>query len=523
MVAAGRDIVPPTSIEPANEAQRAGNRRATNIWIAAAVLAVLIFLALAIGTALTSSPITDEGLFADPAYTLATKGYMGSPALRDNAHLPRIEQRTYWIFPLDPVVQAAWYRLFGVGLFAMRSLSICFGLLGLGAVFIFIERLSKDVRIASLAVALTALDYFYIYGSASGRMDIMCAALGYAGLAAYMALRERSLAIALLVSHSLIVACGITHPNGFLYFMSLVSLMLYFDRGRLSWRHLPVAVLPYVIGAGMWGLYISADPQAFVAQIKANAREGGRFQGLRNPLLAFVREITVRYATAYGFGPHSFGHTGPIYLKALALFAYIAGIIGTLSIPALRRKTEVRVLLALIGLYFVYLAIFDGQKAYYYLVHFIPMYASLLALFVFWLLADRKLNWTAVLLPLGLIVLVQLGGLVYRIQLNSYKNVYQPAVQYLRDNARDSQLINANIAFLFGLNFPNNLVDDTHLNRRADFFVVEGEVADRLRNSRTGNPRIYQQVTSLLANCYEKVYDLNSVEIYAQKIPRCSH
>jgi hypothetical protein len=239
--------------------------------------------------------------------------------------------------------------------------------------------------------------------------------------------------------------------------------------------------------------------------------------------LAFVREITVRYATAYGFGPHSFGHTGPIYLKALALFAYIAGMIGTLSISALRRKTAVRVLLALIGLYFVYLAIFDGQKAYYYLVHFIPMYASLLALFVFWLLADRKLNWTAVLLPLGLIVLVQLGGLVYRIQLNSYKNVYQPAVQYLRDNAQDSQLINANIAFLFGLNFPNNLVDDTHLNRRADFFVVEGEVADRLRNSRTGNPRIYEHVTSLLANCYEKVYDLNSVEIYAQKIPRCSH
>ena len=169
------------------------------------------------------------------------------------------------------------------------------------------------------------------------------------------------------------------------------------------------------------------------------------------------------------------------------------------------------------GLYFVYLAIFDGQKAYYYLVHFIPMYASLLALFVFWLLADRKLNWTAVLLPLGLIVLVQLGGLVYRIQLNSYKNVYQPAVQYLRHNARDSQLINANIALLFGLNFPNNLVDDTHLNRRADFFVIEGEVADRLRNSRTGSPDTYRRVTRLLANCYDKAYEQNAVRIY---VPR---
>src|ERR1700682_140682 len=110
-------------VEPASQPRSVGNWRSDKPWMTSAICAVLIFLALAIGTALTSRPITDEGLFADPAYTLATKGYMGSPALRDNAHLLRIEERTYWIFPLDPVLQAAWYRLFGVGLFAMRSLS----------------------------------------------------------------------------------------------------------------------------------------------------------------------------------------------------------------------------------------------------------------------------------------------------------------------------------------------------------------------------------------------------------------
>ena len=161
-----------TPDEPAEQALAEG-LPSNKVWIATAAFAVLIFLVLAVGTALTLRPNTDEGLFADPAYTLATKGYMGSPALRDSHQLPRIEQHTYWIFPLDPIVVAAWYRVFGAGLFSMRSLSICFGLLGLGAVFIFIQRLSKDVRIASLAVALTALDYFYIYGSSSGRMDIM--------------------------------------------------------------------------------------------------------------------------------------------------------------------------------------------------------------------------------------------------------------------------------------------------------------------------------------------------------------
>ena len=511
-----------TSGEPANRDSAEG-LRSNKVWIATAAFAVLIFLVLAIGTALTLRPNTDEGLFADPAYTLATKGYMGSPALRDSHQLPRIEQHTYWIFPLDPVVVAAWYRVFGAGLFSMRSLSICFGLLGLGAVFIFIQRLSKDVRIASLAVALTALDYFYIYGSSSGRMDIMCAALGYAGLAAYMALRERSLSLAIFVSQSLIVTSGMTHPNGFLYFMGLLFVILYFDRPRLSWRHLALAAIPYVIGASLWGLYISQDPQAFLRQIRANARDADRFQGLRNPLLTFVREITVRYGTAYGFGSHSFGHAGPIFLKALALFAYVAGIIAALSIPALRRKTEVRVLLALIGLYFFYLAIFDGQKAYYYLVHFIPMYAALLALFVFWLLADRKLKPIVILLPLSFIVLVQLAGLAYRIRLNSFKNDYMPAVQYLQHNARESQLINADVDFVFGLGFPDNLVDDSHMNEIADFFVIDEDVAERLKNSRAGNPVVYRHVTGLLANCYEKVYDFNSIAIYAQKIPRCLH
>jgi Dolichyl-phosphate-mannose-protein mannosyltransferase len=504
---------PHKHIEPTSQVQLGAGLQSNKPWIATAICAVLIFLALAIGTALTSRPITDEGLFADPAYTLATKGYMGSPALRDNAHLLRIEQHTYWIFPLDPMLQAAWYRLFGVGLFAMRSLSICFGLLGLAALFVFVKRLSKDSKIASIAVALTALDYFYIYGSASGRMDVICAALGYAGLASYVALRERNLSLALLVSHTLIATSGIIHPNGFLYFMGLVFLMLYCDRRSINWRHIALATVPYVVGASLWGWYILQDTQAFLAQIKANASDGDRFQGLRNPFLGFVREITVRYASAYGFAAHSFSHEGPIYLKVLALCAYIAGIIGVLSISALRRKPEVQVMLSVMTIWFIYLGIFDGQKAYYYLVHFIPMYAALLAVFLSWLLS-KQLNSKAVLLPLVLVVAVQLVGVAYKIRLNSYKNIYKPAVEYLQHNAHDSRLINANIAFLFGLGFPNNLVDDSHLNEIADYFVIDNEVAQRLRNSRTGNPSTYRHVTDLLGNCYEKVYDFKSVEIY---------
>lgn len=515
IAAAEREIAPPPA---ANEAAGWAMSRS---YVVVAGCAILIFLALTVATALTSRPITDEGLFADPAYMLATHGYMGSPALRENTHLLRISEHTYWIFPLDPVMQAAWYKIFGVGLFSMRSMSICFGLLGLAALFLLVERLARDPRIAALATALTAVDYLYIYGSASGRMDIICAGLGYAGLAAFVLLRERSFAAAVLVSQTLVVASGITHPNGFLYFMGLAFLTIYFDRRRLSWRHLALAAAPYLVGASLWGAYISKDPQAFLAQIRANAHDGGRLQDLHNPLMGFVREVTGRYATAYGFAAHSAGHEGPIYLKSLALLAYLVAIVGVLLIPSLRRRTEVRILLSIAALWFVYLAVSDGQKAYYYVVHFIPIYAALLAVFVAWLLRERKLNVLAVSIPLMAVVAVQLGGLAYRIHLNSYGNIYQPAVRYVQQNAHPSQLINANIAFLFGLKFPENLVDDSHLSKLADFFVVDNEIAERLKNSRTGNPATYQHVKNSLANCYKKVYDLNSVQIYSLQNAGC--
>jgi hypothetical protein len=496
--------------------------RSNNIYIFGLACALLVYLALAIGTALTSRPIGDEGFIGDTAYTLATKGYMGTPALRysEGGRLLRVDQHIYWFFPLQPLVLAAWYRLIGAGLFALRSFSLCFGLLGLGALFVFVQKLSKDSRLACLAVALTALDYYYIFCSASGRMDIMCAALGYGGLASYMALREHNLALAVLVSNSLIVASGTTHPHGFLYFMGLVFLVAYFDRQRITWKHISVAVVPYLIGATLWGLYISKDPEAFLAQIRTNAIGSGRFRGLKNPLMGFVREVTVRYADAYGFGAHSAGSKGPIYLKVLALLAYLVGVAGVLSVPVIRRRPEVRVMLWLIGVYSVYLAIFDGTKQYFYLVHLIPMYAALLAVLVSWLLLERKISPMAILLPLGLIMAVQVGGLAYRIRLNTYKNMYEPAVRYLQHSAQDDQLINGNLAFVFGLNFPSNLIDDETLNEIADFVIVDDEISLRLRHGKSANLPVYQHVVSVLANCYQKVYDRTSVEVYSLRKPQ---
>ena len=65
-----------------------------------------------------------------------------------------------------------------------------------------------------MTVALLGTDFVFIMRAAAGRMDMMSAALGYAALAAYLVLGNRSLNLAVFSAHSLVVLSGLTHPNG---------------------------------------------------------------------------------------------------------------------------------------------------------------------------------------------------------------------------------------------------------------------------------------------------------------------
>src|SRR5688500_5243530 len=100
------------------------------------IAAVLIFLIVAIGSSLTHRPQIDEGMFASPAYNLATHGFFGTTVLEtDRSSLTRIEERTYWVMPLFLLNVSASFKAFGFSLFTMRMVSIFWGLVLLGAVF----------------------------------------------------------------------------------------------------------------------------------------------------------------------------------------------------------------------------------------------------------------------------------------------------------------------------------------------------------------------------------------------------
>ncbi len=499
--------------------------RKSQLLIGLVILA--IYLSLTISTALTEIPGTDEGFFANPAFNLITKDTFSTTVLETFATpFKGMDRHTYWIMPLQPLMLSIWYKVFGFGVFSTRSLSIVWGLVALASWFLIVRSLFKRTSLALLVIALLSGDYIFIVCASSGRMDMMSAALGFAGFATYLRLRERSLTGAVLVSQSLIVLSGLTHPMGLLPFFGLLFLSLYFDRKRLGLKHVAIALIPYVIGSIAWGSYILQDRQSFFSQFFANAsmgsdeNTGSRFVGLFSPLTGLKLELTQRYFANFGFGRRDSSATR---IKILFLVLYVVGIFGSLTVREIRRTVNYRILLGLTAIYFVGLTIIDSQKNYYYLVHIVPFYLTMCALFISWYWARPGLLGKTVVLALSAIAVVEIGGLGYRIRRDNFRNSFQPFAEFLKQNTTAQSSIAANPGVALGLGFPDNVLNDPlygyNSGKRFDYIVIDPESAYAIDSSKDRDRQIYDYTLRLLADEYSQIYDHRNYAIYSRKSP----
>lgn len=477
--------------------------------------AVLVYLGLTVGVALTKPPEADEGWFASPALNLSTKGSMGTSLLEPSGILTRqlkgINEYTYWVMPLHLVAQAGWYKLFGFGLFSMRALSIVWGLVALAAWFQIIRELTGERSAALLTFVFIACDYIFVMHAAFGRMDVMCAALGFAGLAAYLMMRKRVLSWAIFVSHTLVVASGLTHPNGIMALTGLMFLTIYFDRTSLRWQHLPIGMSPYVLGALGWGLYILRSPSSFASQFGDNA--SGRLPGLFSPWTTLKLEFTDKYLEAYGFASFSSGFSR---LKIFLLIAFVIGIVGVFSTKRIRQNRGCRALLVLTAIYFV-IETFFNHKLVFYLVHVIPLYAAVLAVWIHYFWSRRLVRFWIIAVFVGSFLALNLGAIVYRIKQNDYRRNYLPAVEFLRENSSSPSLIIGSAELAFGVGF-DRVIDDLRLGyysgKKPDFVVVGGTYEGLFGTLKTKEPEVYKHVTTLLTEQCREVYQETPYRIY---------
>ena len=484
--------------------------------------AILLFLILAIGSSLTHRPQIDEGMFASPAFNLATKGHFGTTVLEiEGSPLTRINERTYWVMPLFLLNVSASFKVFGFSLFTMRLVSVFWGLILLIAWYFIVWKLSNNRNVALLCLFLLACNFTVLDTASSGRMDIMSAALGFAALAVYLVWRERNLMWAVFLSQCLVAASGLTHPNALMAFFGLIFLTLYLDFRRLGLRYIAVALFPYLAAGTAFGWWILQDPEAFRTQFIDNALMSGRMKGASSPLSGIIREFTEKYPHAHGLTATSGGHTGPIYLKSLILVGYILGVLGVVFTKSLRQNRNYFTLLILTAIYFIVMSVIDGQKQTPYLIHIVPFYCALLAIWLEWAWQRRFVPRLLLIFGIGLLVAVSAGGMALRIKQNTYGNFYQPTVDFLKQNTTEKEMIMASSDFGFGLEFPDNLVDDGRFayktGKRPKFIIYDSGVESSWLESKEFFPEFYEYLPRLLQEEYQVAYENAAYKVYVHR------
>jgi 4-amino-4-deoxy-L-arabinose transferase-like glycosyltransferase len=405
--------------------------------------------------------------------------------------------------------------VFGFSIFSMRAPSVFWGLIGLVSVGILVRSLYPDRRAALIAMAVLAVDFGFVDIAADVRMDMTCAALGFASLAVYLSWREDRLTMALLISHSLAAAACFTHPNGSFAVVTLLVTMAWLDRDR--WREInPVLILiPYLAGGLGWWMYVRQAPGDFTAQMSANA--AGRGSDLMAPWRGIWREIDGRFLTHYWPEGSLSGK-----LKVVGLVLALASGAALVALKPLRKSNGCRLLVCLTGLRFLMLAVAANAKFTYYMVHIVPLFAAMIGIAAAYFLAEER-RWTRVAAAalLAAYFLVQGASLWHKtVVVNGYREEYQPLIAYLKSVARADDEIIGSAELGFGLGFRNpRLADDVWLgywsHRRPTIVVVDRryykEVMDVAAQRGFPAPGYFQQ---LLGNEFRPIGNFKGYQVY---------
>jgi 4-amino-4-deoxy-L-arabinose transferase-like glycosyltransferase len=491
-----------------------------------------LFITLAFGTILTKRPWIDEAWFASPGLDLAEHGRMGThileptgshlSVLRPGARLDGIDRHTYWVMPMHFLVLALTFKILGFSLAVDRLPALLWGLGALAAWYVIVRRLGGSRQLATLTLLFVGVDYSFVDAASDGRMDMMCAALGFIAMAIYLALRESRFLPAVLLSHTAAALGLFTHPNGMFAAVALVFMVLYLDRKRLSWAVAPLTAAPYLAAGLAWFAYIQQDRAAFAAQFGANA--SNRMAGLTAPLESIRMEIARRYLGGHFLPSNSaFGNR----LKVLILVAYLAALVIVIATPALRSNPGYRLLLYLTGLRFLMMAWGASLKEPYYLVHIIPFYAFFLACAAFWYWQrSQPLRW-ATAAVLCVVLALQVSWSLQRILwLRPYQTQYLPAIRFLREHMTPQDLVCGSADLAFGLGFDNpQIMDDLWMGRwsgRLPTIVVVDRwyYNSTMVGSRNVTLGYYSYVTQLLHDQYHEIYSQpDRYQIYGRNPP----
>ncbi len=480
-------------------------------WVCAGGV-MLIFLALTIAESLTQSPWMDEGMFSDIAFNFRNFGHLGSSVLAPYGYqeLPGVHQYTYWQFPLYFIGLGAWLRVVPGTVIWVRLFSVAWGYVFLASWFVMVRSLSRKDSLALLVASLVGLDYAVLVTASNGRMDMMCAALGFAGLASYFWFRDSNWSAGVVLAAVFGAASLFTHPMGAVMNVAIAAMVL-LDWRRIRWGGIVAASLPYLIGLGCCLYYIGKAPELFHAQSTAASQY--RVSGLGAILRNVFNDVPGRYLRYYFTAYSGIGKS-----KIIALLFPIWGLVGLVLDPKLRAQFIAKRLLLLLVITYIGVAVVDNQKFGNYLVFSLPVVTACAAI---WLYAQWQEGGAKRLLAAGLVALsvtATLAGIAYKISRNEYHNLYDPAVAAARAALPPGGTLMGGSELGFALGFGPPLIDDRYLGlvggTLPEVFVIDDHYGPMRSSPRLTSAWEASRVT--LRNQYRQVFKNSMYSVYVR-------
>ena len=478
---------------------------------------MLVFLALGIAQSLTQSPWMDEGMFADVAFNFRNFGHLGSSVLDPYGYqeLPGVHQYTYWQFPLYFMGLGIWSRIVPATVVWVRLFSVAWGCVFLASWFVIVRSLSRKDSLALLVASLIGLDYAVLVTASNGRMDMMCAALGFAGLASYFWFRDSNWSVGVFLAAFFGAASLLTHPMGAVMNIAIAAMVL-LDWRRIRWGGIVAASLPYLIGIACCLYYIDQAPDLFHAQSTAASQY--RVSGAGAIVRNIINDVTGRYLRYY-FTAYS----GVSKSKIAALLFPVWGLAGLLIDRNLRSQPIAKRLLLLLVITYIGVAVVDNQKFGNYLVFSLPVVTACAAV---WLYARWQEGGVRRMLA-GCLVAVSvaatLAGIGYKISRNEYRNLYDPAIAAARAALPPGGTLMGGSELGFAVGFGPPLVDDRYLGffsgKAPEVFVINDHYGP-MRSS----PRLtsaWESSRATLHDQYHLVFKNNIYSVYVRNdVPR---
>jgi hypothetical protein len=245
-----------------------------------------------------------------------------------------------------------------------------------------------------------------------------------------------------------------------------------------------------------------------------------RWAELSSPLRALKREYFLRYGVNFGW----YGSTFPERIALFALLAYTLAAVSCLAVRSIRNHPGCSVLL-LLGLFdYLMMALFDGLKNPWYLVHTLPLCAALLAICSHAAVAGaraaavRRASFWAATAGMAVFSVVQAGSTVYSLRQSAPRSHQRAVVSFLRRQGVAPSRIIAPAQFAFDMGFDSGVIDDYRLGyfsgRRPKLIVASHPYQSFFERSAVFYPDIHKYVTNLLAHDYRIVFRSGTYLVY---------